>query len=79
VVVFDVQTTLEDGQAVRVEPVGRVEMSPERKLALQIQQLEQLFNQWTEEDGKLSDEEADRLHEALVQSPRLGLRHAGLP
>jgi hypothetical protein len=33
-----------------------------------VRRLQQLFDQWTEEDGKLSDEEAGRLRTALDES-----------
>ncbi len=66
VVILDAQITLSEGQAVRIEPLydttGRV------------LQLQQLFNQWTEEDAKLPLEEADRLHIALEQNQGLQFR-----
>ena len=54
------------GQAVRIEPLAD---TTERML-----QLQQLFDQWTQEDGQLSPEDADRLHIALEQSQGLKFR-----
>jgi hypothetical protein len=75
VVVPDAQVALPEGQAVRVEPL------PRRKQDLtakggddRVRHLQSLFSQWTEEDGKLSDEEADRLHKALEQNRGLDFR-----
>jgi hypothetical protein len=42
--------------------------------AERLRELERLFSQWTEEDAMLSDEEADRLEEALRQSRGLEFR-----
>lgn len=72
VVVLDAQVSLTEGQAVRVEPLGKTQLELER--AECVRQLQQLFTEWTEEDGKLSDEEADRLHAALEYSRGLGFR-----
>jgi hypothetical protein len=69
VVVPDAQVALPEGQAVRVEPLplGRQDQIPDEGED-RARQLQSLFSRWTEEDGKLSDEEADRLHKALEQS-----------
>lgn len=40
--------------------------------------LQQFFGEWTEEDGRLSAEQADRLHAALEQSRGLCLRSPAL-
>jgi hypothetical protein len=77
VVVFDAHVSLPDGQAVRVEPLGEAPLTQER--ADQVRRLQQLFAEWTEEDGKLSEEEAERLHTALERSPRLRFRSPELP
>jgi hypothetical protein len=77
VVVFDSPVTLPEGQAVRVEPLGDVPVNQERMD--KVRRLQELFAQWTEEDGKLSEEEADRLHAALERSPRLRFRPLKLP
>ena len=70
VIVLDAQITLDEGQAVRVEPVASVDAGRADRLC----QLQQLFTQWTEEDGQLTDEEANRLHAALDHSRGLELR-----
>lgn len=75
VVVLDPQVALKDGQAVRVELLGQgAEAQFDAERADRIRQLQQLFSEWTEEDGKLSDEEADSLHVALDRNPGLGFR-----
>jgi hypothetical protein len=75
VVVLDAQVALLEGQAVRVEPLP---LGDQALIANEgedrLRQLQSLFSQWTEEDGKLSDEEADRLHKALEQSRGLNVR-----
>ena len=66
VIVLDVKIDLQDGQAVRIEPLGPgPEAQVDTKRADRARRLQELFAQWTEEDGKLSDEEAGRLHTAL--------------
>jgi hypothetical protein len=66
VVVLDTPLKLKEGQAVRVEPV---EDEMERQADTdRVRGLQQLFAEWTEEDAKLSNEEADRLHIALEQN-----------
>ena len=75
VVVLDTQVALNDGQAVRVEPLGPgtgAKLDTER--ADRVRQLQQYFAEWTVEDGKLSDAEADRLHAALEQNRGLSFR-----
>lgn len=74
VIVLDAQITLDEGQAVRVEPVAPIDAARADRL----RQLQQLFTQWTEEDGLLTDEEAGRLHAALDQSRGLEFRSPAL-
>jgi hypothetical protein len=40
--------------------------------------LQQLVAEWTQEDGRLADEAADRLHAALDQSCGLAFRSPAL-
>lgn len=69
VVILDAQVFLKDGQAVRVEPLAPGIQTPlDAEREGRVRQLQQLFGEWTEEDGTLSDEEADRLHTALEQN-----------
>src|SRR6266446_1318100 len=69
VVILDAHASLEDGQAVRVEPIAQgTETQPDVERTDRVRQLQQLFAEWTEEDGKLSEEEADRLQTALEQN-----------
>jgi len=76
VIVLDTQIKLDEGQTVRVEPLTHASLDAER--ANRVQQLRQLVATWTEEDGRLSDEEADRLHSALEQNRRLSFRSSAL-
>lgn len=76
VVVLDVQVPFPEGQAVRVEPLTKANLDRERED--RVRQLQHLFSEWTEEDGKLSDEEADRLRAALEVSRGLGFRSPGV-
>ena len=75
VVVLNTTVSLADGQAVRVEPLGT---GIDAARADRIRQMQQLFAEWNEEDGKLTDEEADRLHQALEQSHGLSFRPAAV-
>ena len=60
--------SLEEGQAVRVEPIEPGTQSPlDSERAARVRRLQQRFAEWTEEDGRLTDEEADRLRAALDQ------------
>jgi len=75
VVVLDETASLKEGQAVRVEPLGQeIGAEPASDCGARVHQLEQLFATWTEEDGHLSEEDADRLDAALEQSRGLGFR-----
>ena len=68
IVVLDAQVSLIEGQSVRVEPLqvpsgatGKLDA----ELSSRVQRLQQMFEEWTQEDSQLTDEEADRLHVAL--------------
>jgi hypothetical protein len=75
VVVIDTQAPLFEGQTVRVEPLGPGgDAMSAGDRADRVRQLQMLFAEWTDEDGKLSDEEADRLESALETSRGLGFR-----
>jgi hypothetical protein len=75
VVVLDGPVSLREGQVVRVEPIGeKIGTQPDIERTDRVRQLQQLFAEWTEEDGKLSDDEADRLRTALEQSRGLSFR-----
>jgi hypothetical protein len=76
VIVLDGHVVLDEGQAVRVEPLAQTAVDAER--AERFRQLQQLFAEWTQEDGTLNDEEADRLRSALEQSRGLGFRSPAL-
>ncbi len=79
VVVLDGSVSLREGQVVRVEPIGeKMRTQPDIEGTDRVQRLQQLFGEWTEEDGKLSDEEADCLRTALEQSRGLSFRSATL-
>jgi tRNA(fMet)-specific endonuclease VapC len=78
VVVLDTPLQLKEGQAVRVEPVeDEMERQADTDRADRVRGLQQLFAEWTEEDARLSDEEADRLRTALEQNR--GLRFQSPP
>lgn len=74
VVVLDAQISLSEGQEVRVEPVQPKSPAVSEARTAQVEAMKRMFAEWDEEDSKLSDEEADRLHVALQQSPRLTFR-----
>ena len=76
VIVLDAQVVLDEGQAVRVQPLANTPLDAQQ--AERVLQLQKLFAEWTEEDSRLSDEEADRLHTALEQSRGLGFRSPAL-
>jgi hypothetical protein len=71
VVVLDPGTSLPEGLSVRIEPIE--ENSPTNGSLLKGMQT--LFTQWSEEDGQLSNEEADRLQIALEQNRGVTLRN----
>ena len=74
-VVLDADVFLKDGQTVRVEPLGQgAGASLDVERTERVRQLQQLFVEWTEEDGKLSSEEADCLRAALEQTRGLSFR-----
>ena len=60
-----------DGQAVKVEPI--ISDSAHDR-ARRLSELQRRFAEWTEEDGQLSDEQADCLQAALEKVGRLTLR-----
>jgi len=75
VIVLDMNVPLQDGQAVRVEPLASGADTPvDAERAERVRKLQELFTAWTEEDAQLTDEEADRLRNALEQDRGLGLR-----
>jgi hypothetical protein len=76
VIVLDAQVILEEGQTVRVEPLANAALDAQR--AERVRQLQMLFAEWTEEDGRLTDEEADCLRRALEQHGGLGFRSPAL-
>ena len=78
VVVLDQSAPLAEGQAVRVEPVASQAMLDADRME-RVRQLQSLFQQWTEEDAQLSNEEADRLRLALNDSQGLQFRVPELP
>ncbi len=73
VVVLDQNVPLIEGQSVRVEPVASQAMLDADRME-RVRLLQSLFQQWTEEDAQLSNEEADRLRLALEQSQGLQFR-----
>jgi hypothetical protein len=77
VIVFDTDVRLQDGQAVRVEPLAFGAHFPiDTERTDRVRRLQQLFTSWIEEDAQLTDEEADRLRNALEQNRGLRLRSA---
>ena len=78
VVVLDQNAPLAEGQAVRVEPVASPAMLDADRME-RVRQLQSLFQQWTEEDALLSNEEADRLRLALNNSQGLQFRVPEFP
>jgi hypothetical protein len=74
IIVLDTDVPLQDGQAVRVEPLASGADTPiDAERAERVRRLQQLFTAWTEEDAQLTDEEADRLRNALEQDRGLRL------
>lgn len=69
-VVLDADTSLAEGQAVRVEPLAS-EATLEADRMERVRKLQSLFAQWTKEDAQLSDEKADCLRLALEQNQGL--------
>ena len=72
VIVLDAPIALDEGLAVRVEPLTQPAFDADR--AERVRQLQHLFAEWTEEDARLTDEEADRLRTALAQGRGFGFR-----
>ena len=73
VVVLDQNASLTEGQTVRVEPVTSPTMLDADRME-RVRKLQSLFEQWTEEDAQLSNDEADCLRLALDQSQGLQFR-----
>ncbi|MGL6073162.1 MAG: hypothetical protein ACRC8S_03260 [Fimbriiglobus sp.] len=66
VIILDAPASLTEGQAVRVEPLPKVQPTPiSDERAEQLKRIQALFAQWREEDSSLSDEEGEALQEAL--------------
>jgi hypothetical protein len=75
VIVLDGKAPLTEGQTVRVEPLDqRAGGEQAEDWAESIRELRRLFDEWTDEDGRLPDENTDRLQEALDQSRGLTLQ-----
>ena len=75
VIILDTEITLSEGQAVRIEPLSQEATTPiTDERATQLLRMNTLFSQWDEEDGQLSDEDADRLQLALQQNRGLTFR-----
>ena len=63
---YEFGTLSTEGQKVFVQPIETASVLPlEAEQADRLREIERLFAEWTEEDGKLSDEEADLLENAL--------------
>ena len=75
VVIFDSEGLPAEGQKVNVQPIETASDRPlESEQADRLREMERHFAEWTEEDGKLSDEEADVLENALRRSRGLEFR-----
>jgi hypothetical protein len=75
VVVLDSGVCLAEGQAVRVEPIGQTPATAlEGDDTGRLRRLQELFAEWTEEDSKLSENDADLLRSALEQNHGLNFR-----
>jgi hypothetical protein len=75
VIILDTHVSLTEGQAVRVEPLKQEQSTPiSDERVEQLNRMKTLFAQWDEEDSKLTDEEADRLQNALQQNRGLSFR-----
>jgi hypothetical protein len=78
VIVPDAYVPLREGQAVRIEPLGDGTPRPDKQSADRLHELQRLFAEWTQEDGKLSEQDADCLHTALEQNAGLDLHEPTL-
>ena len=75
VVVLDAHVDLADGQTVRVEPLGPEGTTLIRnERVAQLQQMQELFSQWDEEDSQISTDDAESFHNALKQNRGLCFR-----
>lgn len=75
VIIVDAKISLQDGQAVRVEPLAPSTETPvDAERTARVSRLKQLFTEWTDEDATLSNEEADRLQNALEENCGLQFR-----
>jgi hypothetical protein len=77
IVVLDTHVSLVEGQTVRVEPLSEpaeAERRLDAELAARVLRVQQLFEEWNQEDSQLSSEEADRLHVALEANRGLEFR-----
>ena len=73
VVILDRDASLSEGQAVRVEPLATQATSDADRLN-RLQKMRNLFEQWTEEDRRLTPDAADRLLATLDQNQGLEFR-----
>jgi hypothetical protein len=73
VILLDTEASLPEGQAVRVEALPEQPAISE-ETADRLQRMRTLFAQWREEDGHLTDDQAERLETALQQNRGLTLR-----
>src|SRR5580765_3326235 len=78
VIVVDASVILPEGQVVRIEPLSEAATDVDSLRVDRVRQLQQLFAQWTEEDAKLSAEDADCLHNALEKHRGVGFRSPAL-
>jgi hypothetical protein len=77
VIVLDTNVPLQDGQAVRVEPLASgADTRVDAARAESVRKLQELFTAWTDEDAQLTNEKADRLRNALERDCGLRLRSA---
>jgi hypothetical protein len=68
VVILDADVSLPDGQAVRVELLAAASGTPvDAESEERVRRLRESFAQWTEEDARLSDADADLLRAALAE------------
>lgn len=72
-VVLGADALLAEGQAVRVEPLAS-EAKLDADRMERVRKLQSLFEQWTQEDAQLSDEDADCLRLALDRDEGLEFR-----
>jgi hypothetical protein len=79
VIILDVEVSLQDGQTVRVEPLDEATGTPvDAERDERVRRMREFFAQWTDEDAKLSDADADVLHAALAEHRGLQFRSPSL-